>query len=240
MRRHTRLPKRYQPGKIARYTLVWGAAVAVLALALAYFAGVYWGAPPSLRTAAANSRLERAFSAQSADNAHLRTREAFLEQSLSLSRQSEAATRQALIAQRGKMVDLQRKLDFYEGIVSTGTSKTAIKIAGLQIIPTRRAREYRFQIVLVHAGGKRGKSISGDCHIVLTGKRDGKKTHLSLAKISPRSAKSMKFTLRYFRNLGGSFRLPVGFTPEKVDISITTGDDKPDVTSSYSWAAFGG
>jgi hypothetical protein len=240
MRKQPRLPKRFQPKKFSLAPWVWVLAVAMPALAFAYFAGVYWGAPLSLRAAAQNKRLEHAFSAQSADNAHLRTREAFLDQSLALSKQSEAATRKALIAQRGKMMDLRRKLDFYEGIVTSGASKAAIKIAGLQIIPTRRKREYRFQIVLVHAGGKRGKSISGVCHIVLTGKRHGEEKRLSLAKISPHSAKSMKFTLRYFHNLGGSFRLPAGFTPEKVNISVTTGHDKPDVTSSYNWSAFGG
>lgn len=240
MHNRPELPKRFRRQHTSRPAIVFVTLIALLALALAYFAGVYWGAPMSVRTAGKHTRLTRAFSEQSEKNAQLRTRVAFLEQSLALSKQSEAATREALIDQKGKLVQLQRKLDFYEGIVTKDTQKAAVKIAGLQIIPTSRSREYRFQIVLVHTGGERGDSVSGVCHIVISGSQDGKKKRLALSAISSRDAGPMEFALRYFRNLGGAFRLPAGFTPEEVDISISTGGEETDLTSSYSWEAFGG
>lgn len=214
--------------------------VAAVALAAAYFAGVYWGAPASLRDTARSTRLAQALTTQSVRNAKLRTRVAFLEQSLALSKQSEAATRQAMFALKARQVQLRRKLDFYQGIVTGGSGEAGVKIAGLQIIPTRLAHEYRFQIVLVHAGEERGKRVSGSCNITISGMLNGERKRLALKDISVHGAGPMDFTLRYFRNLAGTLRLPPGFTPRKVDISISMARSGASVTSSYSWPAFKG
>ncbi|MDN5864836.1 MAG: hypothetical protein L0I62_06425 [Gammaproteobacteria bacterium] len=221
--------------RIALLTLIFAAA-----LALCYFAGVYWGAPSALRGLAQTTELERALSTQSTDNARLRTRTAFLAQSLALSKKSEAATRQAMFELKAKQMQIRRKLAFYEGIVTGGAGEAEVKIAGLQIIPTRRSREFRFQIVLVHAGENRGQTVSGVCRIVVSGMLDGEQKQLPLEKISLRGAGPMDFTLRYFRNLSGTLRLPAGFTPRKVEISISLEKSEASVSGSYSWPAFQG
>lgn len=214
--------------------------VAVVVLAFVYFLGVYWGQPQGLRTAAQSAQLEQALSEQSVANARLQSRVAFLEQSLLLSKKSEAATREALFELKAQQVQLRRKLAFYEGIVTAGSGKAEVKIAGLQIIPTRNAREYRFQIVLVHAGDNRGKSVSGTCHIVVSGTLNGEAQRLALNHISVRGAGPLDFTLRYFSNLAGTVRLPKGFKPRQVEITVSRKKGETSVTGSYSWPAFEG
>ncbi|MGH8274787.1 MAG: DUF6776 family protein [Gammaproteobacteria bacterium] len=213
--------------------------IAALALALAYFAGVYWGAPAPVRTASGQGEVARALAAQSAANAKLRTRVAFLEQSLAMSRQSEADTKKAFFKQQASEVALKKKLAFYQGMFpQSGSGLAAVKIAGLQIIPDANAREYRFQIVLVRADATRRKPISGTCAIAITGTRDGKPARLSLAEVSSQNS-PIKFKLRYFGNIGGSFRLPAGFEPKKVNVSIRAGDGSS-ADSSYDWSLFQG
>ncbi len=214
-------------------------ASALLALALAYFAGVYWGAPAPVRAAARHDTLARALKAQAGESAKLRARVAFLEQSLAIAKQSGAATRKALFNEQADEVALKKKLAFYQEMLQQGTDGATVKIAGLQIVPTAGARKYRFQIVLVRTRrpGKQGH-VSGTCSITLVGERDGKPVRLPLDKLSA-SDNPMKFRLRYFQNLAGTFRLPAGFEPREVDVAIKVGD-AASVTSSYSWSIFQG
>ncbi|MGH8160785.1 MAG: DUF6776 family protein [Gammaproteobacteria bacterium] len=215
------------------------ALIALLALALAYFAGVYWGAPAPVRSAARHDTLTRALKAQAGQNAKLRARVAFLEQSLAMATQSGAATKKALFDEQADEVALKKKLAFYQEMLQQGTSGSAVRIAGLQIVPTAGTRRYRFQIVLVRArhAGKHGL-VSGTCAVSLLGERAGKSTRLKLDAVSA-TANPMKFRLRYFQNLAGTFRLPAGFAPRKVEVSVKVGD-AASVTSSYSWSIFQG
>lgn len=215
------------------------ALVAVAALAFAYFAGAHWGGSEHLRAAGETARMSKALLAESAANEQLRSRTAFLEQSLALANQSEAATRKNLFDEQAKQVALRQKLAFYEGILTQGEDRAPVKIAGLQIIPTGNAREYRFQIVLVRAQGKTGKFLSGTCSVTISGETNGKNARLSLAEVMPGGADPIKFRLHYFSNLAGTLRLPVGFKPERVDVAIKT-EGAADMTGSYSWPAFRG
>ncbi len=239
MRKPPRLVVRHEHPSRRRRLFALAVLAAVLALAFAYFAGAYWSASVSLRTAGASGQLRQALLAQSAANEKLRSRTAFLEQSLALSNQSEAATRKNLFDEQAKQVALRQKLALYEGILTQGEDRVPVKIAGLQIIPTGNAREYRFQIVLVRANGKADKSLSGSCGVTISGEKNGKALRLSLAKVMPDGADPIKFKLRYFSNLGGTLRLPAGFKPAKVDIVIKT-EGAVDMTGSYSWPAFQG
>lgn len=238
MREKPRLVIRREGDGRRRRQLVLAALVAALALALAYFAGVYWGAPAPVRAAAGGGKIAQALAAQSAANAKLHSRVAFLEQSLAMSKQSEAATKKALFNQQASVVALKKKLAFYQGIFSQGSKPAVVKIAGLQVIPTANAREYRFQIVLVRKDATRRKPVSGTCAVAITGTRGGKPARLSLAEISPES-NPIRFELRYFGNIGGSFRLPAGFEPEKMNVSIRAGNGSS-VASSYDWSLFQG
>lgn len=210
----------------------------VAALVLAYFAGVYWGAPAHLRAAEAG-RLQKALAVQSAADDKLQARVAFLEQSLVLANQSEAATRKSLSEEQAKQVALRQKLAFYEGILNQGGDQSPVKIAGLQIIPTGNAHEYRFQIVLVRTRGRAAKPLSGTCELTISGERGGRDARLSLADLTSGGADPIKFRLRYFSNLAGTLTLPAGFTPDKLEIAVKT-DGAAEMTGSYSWPAFRG
>ncbi|MGH8272347.1 MAG: DUF6776 family protein, partial [Gammaproteobacteria bacterium] len=93
--------------------------------------------------------------------------------------------------------------------------------------------------VLVRAQGKATKPLAGSCGVTISGEKDGKDTRLSLGEVMPGGADPIKFSLRYFSNLGGTLRLPAGFKPAKVDIRIET-NGAVDMTASYSWPAFRG
>lgn len=207
-------------------------------------AGAYWlgesrGGYLHFRSAAALSRVNRALADQSRENARLHLRVSFLEHSLKLVNQSAVITKKSLIKQQGQLDNLQRQLAFYRGIVTPGETGAAVRIAGLQVLPAGSSREYRFQIVLVRGGENSKSPLRGTCSVTVSGERAGKKERLSLGSVSPDTPDPLKFTLRYFANLSGALRLPAGFTPHKIDVSVDV-RGKSKISTSYSWPAFRG
>ena len=211
----------------------------VLLVAGAYWFGESRGGYLHFRAAAALSKADSALAQRSTENARLRLRVSFLEHSLKLANQSATITKQTLIKQQGQINDLQRQLAFYRGIVSPAASGSAVRIAGLQVLPDGSSREYRFQIVLVRADEDSHSPLHGTCSVTVSGERGGKQERLSLGSVSPDTPDPLKFTLRYFANLSGALHLPAGFTPHQVDVSVDVrGNGK--VTASYNWPAFRG
>ncbi|MGH8127306.1 MAG: DUF6776 family protein [Gammaproteobacteria bacterium] len=217
--------------------------VAILAVAAA-LAGIYWfgesrGGYLHFRETAALAKANRALADQARANAQLQLRVSFLDHSLKLANESATLVKKNLIAQQSQLNHLQRQIAFYRGIVTPGETGAAVRIAGLQVLPDGSSREYRFQIVLVRGDENSKSPLRGTCSVTVSGERAGKKERLSLGAVSPSTPDPMKFTLRYFTNLSGALRLPVGFIPHHVDVSVEVkGKDK--ISASYSWPAFRG
>ena len=214
--------------------------IAVVALV----AGAYWfgesrGGYLHFQAAEQLAKSNQALATQSRENAKLQLRVSFLEHSLKLADQSDVIIKKSLIKQQGLINDLQRQLAFYRGIVTPPETDSAVRIAGLQVLPDGSARAYRFQIVLVRGDEDSKSPLRGTCSVTVSGERNGKEVRLSLGAVSPDTPDPLKFTLRYFANLSGSLHLPAGFTPHQVDVSVDV-RGKGKISASYSWPAFRG
>lgn len=207
-------------------------------------AGAYWfgesrGGYLHFRSAAELSKMNQALETRSQENAKLRLRVSFLEHSLTLADQSAGIIKKTLIKQQGQINDLQRQLAFYRGIVTPAQTDSAVRIAGLQILPDGSSREYRFQIVLVRGDEDTKSPLRGTCSVTVSGERNGKSERLSLGAVSADTPDPLKFTLRYFANLSGALHLPAGFTPHQIDVNVDV-RGKGKISASYNWPAFRG
>lgn len=211
---------------------------------IGFVAAVYWfgesrGGYLHFSSAAKLSKANRALEIRSRENAKLRLRVSFLEHSLKLADQSAVIIKQSMIKQQDQINDLQRQLAFYRGIVTPAQTDSAVRIAGLQVLPDGSPREYRFQIVLVRGDEDTKVPLRGTCSVTVSGERGGKSERLSLGAVSPDTPDPLKFTLRYFANLSGALHLPAGFTPHQVDVSVDV-QGKGKISASYNWPAFRG
>lgn len=214
--------------------------VAVLALAASYLVGEHRGGFLRFESARQISRLNGAVRKESARNAELERRTAFLEHSLSLAASSTAALKASLSTQQQRLAKLKQNLAFYEGLVTPkDTSGAPVRIAGLQLIPMGASHEYRFQIVLVRTNGRKKPLLRGVCNVTVSGVRRGKTERLSLRAASQSGDDKLHFTLGYFTNLAGILALPSGFVPKQVDVNVEL-DGGSTVSGSYSWLIFRG
>lgn len=214
-----------------------GVVVIAVALAATYWFGERRGGYLHFETAARLHRAAKALQTQASENAQLKLRVSFLEHSLKLASQSAAEVKKTMIQQQGQLNHLQRRLAFYRGILEPPSGGAPIRIAGLQVLPDGSSRAFRFQIVLVRADDQTKPSLIGRCSVTVTGERDGKDIRLSLASVSPDTPDPIRFTLRYFRNLSGTLRLPAHFTPHRIVVSVTV-KGKGTTHASYNWPTF--
>lgn len=214
--------------------------VVVLALAAAYLVGERQGGYLRFATQHHIARLDGALAAVTRKNEALTAKVAFLGHSLTLAGQSASAVKAALAKQQGELVKLRQQLAFYRGlVVAPASGDASVRIAGLQLLPTGAAGQYRYQIVLVRADGKTSPELKGTCRLTVKGTRAGKEASLSLASLSASGDDPIDFTLRYFANLAGTLQIPGGFEPTEVDVEVKMHGDGS-VSGSYSWPVFRG
>jgi len=235
-KKHRLVVRRERPHRLY---LLLAAGVVLMALVAVYLIGERRAGFLRFRSEAKIAHVDHALSQTSAENEKLRLRVSFLEHALSLSHQSAGALKNTLSQQQTRLAELRRNLDFYRGILTAGNGSASIRIGGLQVLPTGRRHEYRFQIVLVRADGKSSPALSGTCGVTVTGERGGKTVALPLRRVSPSADDPLKFRLRYFTNLAGTLDLPAGFKPRSVKVNVDIKGDGT-VKGRYNWPAFRG
>ena len=211
----------------------------IAALAAMYWFGESRGGYLHFRTAAKLERINRALAAQSSANAKLRLRVSFLEHALQLAEQSASVNKKNMIEQQSRFDALKRRLAFYKGLVKPSATGSAVRIAGLQVLPDGASREYRFQIVLVRADNASKKPLHGTCSVTVRGQMGGRERRLPLRQVAANTPDPLRFNLRYFANLAGTLRLPSGFTPQRIEVEVKV-RGKGKVTASYNWPVFRG
>ncbi len=169
--------------------------------------------------------------------AELLARQARLDESLRLERESGAALRQTLDGQAKRIAELEQDLAFYRHLAQTAAAGDARLIQGLQLRPGEGDRRFRYRVTLVRPSGAR-RTVQGRLTLTLNGVRDGRKVRLEGGVVDPGDPHPVSF--RYFQVVEGILELPSGFTPRTVAVTF-----KPKTGGSFvrifSWeAAVGG
>ncbi|MDD3518856.1 MAG: hypothetical protein PHQ14_10950 [Chromatiales bacterium] len=166
----------------------------------------------------------------------LMQRNAVLERSAEIERESAEQVRASLQEMEVQMLELNEELSFYRSLVVPGTDQRGLNLQNVTIEPTDRPREYAYRLVLtqVHAGNR---TTSGEVELVVEGRQDGAIKRLTLAELGG-GARALRFSFRYFQTLEGQVSLPEGFRPAKLHVRAKTGDGKLEpVERTYTWDA---
>ena len=74
----------------------------------------------------------------------------------------------------------------------------------------------------------------------MEGQLDGGTRSLGLAELSPDGAARLDFSFRYFQNLESELRMPEGFAPEKLTVTLRPkGKNAKPVEQSFAWRVQG-
>lgn len=160
---------------------------------------------------------------------------AILERTAQIDHAAKAQVLEQLKAERGQNAELQERVSFYESIISPDEGKSGLGIYSFEV--TQAAQElYHFKMVLIQAG-KNANLARGRANIAVEGILDGRGKRLELSEIQVPGGKAPDYNFRYFQEITGSIRLPRGFVPREVVVTLVNnrGRGKAPV-KQYDWS----
>ncbi|MGY0799631.1 DUF6776 family protein [Lysobacter sp. A286] len=148
-----------------------------------------------------------------------RQQQATLERSDQISRAANRKLQQSLAEREEEIADLQANLAFYERLAGATGKPKGLSVHSAEF-SAERGGTWRYQIVLTQSL-ERGTVSAGKLRFSIDGVRDGKLTSIAWDELHQREdAPAHGYSFRYFQQIKGSVMLPVGFTPQRVRVSL--------------------
>lgn len=119
-----------------------------------------------------------------------------------------------------KIQEQRDAIAFYRGIISPADGGKGLRVQDLHVSKGRADREYNLRLVLVQVK-QHDRSVKGSVDVKFEGEQDGvAKTYTLKELTAPDADSSWPFAFRYFQNFDRQLILPVGFSPERINIEV--------------------
>ena len=128
---------------------------------------------------------------------------------------------------------LRDELVFYRSLMAPDKLAKGLQIAGFELFE-KRSGAYTFHLLLTQVAQRRSR-VSGKVHVEVLGQREGETEVLPLTELSELKAYPLSYRFRYFQDIKGEIRLPSGFNPESVQVSVQA-RGKTAVERSFAWS----
>jgi hypothetical protein len=155
-------------------------------------------------------------------------------------REIERAAYQDIETSFGKLESkIQEQRDaiaFYRGIVSPSDGGRGLRVQDLKLSKGKQDREFNLRLVLVQVK-QHDRNVKGSVLVRLEGAQDGVAKSYSLADlVPPNDDSSWPFAFRYFQDFDRQLILPVGFSPERINIEVRSRTKSvASIEESFPW-----
>lgn len=163
----------------------------------------------------------------------LREQKAILERASQIDRQAYGQLEGELGGLREEIIELNREVTFYRGIVTPQEGSGVLRLQRFEITPSGIARGFRYQLVLTQAFTNSGIT-SGAVSITVEGVAGQSTKTFSLADLTDNKVKELSFRFKYFQEIAGEMVLPEGFVPTRVVVTIEPRSGEK-LQKSYDW-----
>jgi hypothetical protein len=169
----------------------------------------------------------------------LKRSEALLKQELANTKRAEFITRSAnsqiqesLAEKDEQIAGLRADMDFYERLVGSGGRRHGLSVHNAEFSPGA-GNAWRYTITLTQ-NLNRGGLTSGQMQFAVDGVSGGKLKTLNWSQLLQKpGAPAQDFSFRYFQQIEGDVMLPLGFTPQRVRVSVSGGFGKQE--QRFDW-----
>jgi len=119
-----------------------------------------------------------------------------------------------------KIQEQRDAIAFYRGIISPADGGRGLRVQDLKLSRGKEERAFKLSLVLVQVM-QHDRKVAGNVEFLLEGDQDGVATTYTLKELVPPEADSnWPFAFRYFQNFERQLILPVGFSPERINIEV--------------------
>jgi hypothetical protein len=119
-----------------------------------------------------------------------------------------------------KIQEQRDAIAFYRGIISPADGGKGLRVQDFKVSKGKEDREFNLRLVLVQVK-QHDRSVKGSVDVQFEGEQDGvAKTYTLKDLTAPDTDSSWPFAFRYFQNFDRQLILPVGFSPERINIEV--------------------
>ena len=142
-----------------------------------------------------------------------------------------------LVQLRARVAELDREVQFYRDAVGAVTAGAGVRVKGVQFHALASDGRYHYKIVMTHVD-KDNRLAEGKLGLVMTGKLRGKRDSLALSALAGAESDTIYFKFKNFQLLEGTIKVPAGFSPEQVSLTVMNrAGTKKHHSETYDWAA---
>ena len=138
-------------------------------------------------------------------------------------------------ALQGRYRELQQQLAFYQAVVGPekNKAKETLKIQRFQVKPARDGRGFDYSLVVLRSDKGKG-TIRGSLRLSVQGKTASGERTLPMKSVTEPPTSGLKLGFRRFQKLAGHLRLPPGFTPLRVTLTLDLASPRTDVVRTFA------
>lgn len=183
-------------------------------------------------------RLVRELRAVREELQEARGRNTFEARSCQIDAQACDAVRASVTGLEAEAADLREQLAFYRSIVDPAQARAGVRVLRLALQPGAQAQVWRYELALVQPM-RRDRLATGSWDLKIEGLAGQQMQTLVLDALRVGPAVEPRFSFRTFQEIGGELKLPSGFLPSRVTVTLQVQDGKAapgEVSESFDWA----
>jgi hypothetical protein len=164
--------------------------------------------------------------------AELRNRAARAESQLEIERATHGDVAKQVKALAEENAALKDDLAFFQSLMPISAADGALSINRFRLEPGGMPGEFRYRLVLVHAG-QRAKEFRGSLQFVLNVAQDGKQAVLTLPRPGEPAASEFQLSFKLFQRVEGTFRLAPDAVVRSLQVRVfEIGTNAPKLTQT--------
>ncbi|MGI9324539.1 MAG: DUF6776 family protein [Pseudomonadales bacterium] len=135
---------------------------------------------------------------------------------------------------RTQMAKLREEVTFYRSLMAPNSNAKGLQIAAFETLPLASGAN-SYHLLLTQVASRR-VWLAGEVKIEISGDTETGPQVLSLTELASIPEYPLKFRFRYFQDLRGELRMPKGFNPRQVEVTVERRGKKP-LSRTFPWSA---
>ncbi|MFK7913714.1 MAG: DUF6776 family protein [Pseudomonadales bacterium] len=135
---------------------------------------------------------------------------------------------------RTEMARLSEEVTFYRSLMAPNAVAKGLQIARFETQPLASGTR-SYHLLLTQIASRR-TWLSGKARVEISGRTATGERVLPLTDFTSLDEYPLRFRFRYFQDLRGELRMPDGFTPSQVTVTVERSGKKP-LTRTFPWPA---
>lgn len=120
---------------------------------------------------------------------------------------------------------IKEDLALFERLAATEGDESGISINGLHVERDSVPGQYRYRLLVAVQGGKKGQEFHASLQLIVALRQQGKRVMMVLPAKNDPNRQRFELSIRHFRRVDGTFQVPDGAVPTKVEVRLIQGGD---------------